>query len=36
MMKAQYILLLAAILYALFADKLAKAFDGHKKTEIVD
>ena len=34
-MKIQYILLAAAILCALFADKLDQVFDGHKKLRFV-
>ena len=34
-MKIQHILLVAAILCALFADKLDQIFDGHKKLRFV-
>lgn len=34
-MKIQYILLVVAILCALFADKLDQVFDGHKKLRLV-
>ena len=34
-MKIQYILLVVAIICALFADKLDQIFDGHKKLRFV-